>query len=786
LLEKIGKLEANWLRKPFRIKDDCARIPNWPMTSAREVVAPMLISFWNTWRKHLSSSRPSKSCRRSRRLELERLEDRIVPTSASLLVGPNVDITQASGNEAESTISINPTNPNNLFECDTLSDVGHYSTDGGATWKVSDLSAFPSHAGIGADVQTTWDSFGNLFLTQFGTAARDIVVGRSSDGGATFKDVRTIVTTSSDQPSIAFGPSGAAGIPEAVWISVNTGANNDIVAAGAPVMGFDNVGAFSAPVALTGSSPGDFGSIAVGPDGQVMVNYQNLTTTDGPDTILANLDPDGLGPNPFGSAFAITNTNVGGHAPIPAQPGRTIDAEGNLAWDRSGGPHNGRVYLVYVDRPSTSSDNTNIFVRYSDDNGATWSAPVAVDPIGNGKSQLQPAIAVDQTTGNVAVTWYDTRNSGPANNTTQVFGSVSLDGGATWLPAVQISTGTSNASAVDESPPSPFDYGDYDLMDFSHNVFYRSWADNSNSTGNNPDGTGALDIYTAEVRVETISVVLTSATEGVPLNNVPVATFFDDSGVPLTSYSATLDWGDGTVTSGQVIATSTPNVFDILGSHTYLEEGNYTLTVSVNNGKATIGPASGIVTVADAPLSGFSQAITGSTGSFVNNALVAVFSDSDSNLELPSNYTASIQWFEGNGLSFSSTGTISNLFNNTFAVDGSTPFSFPGGGLFTVRVVIQDVGGASVTVDSVINVANKPAIPLLFVPQSLTDTGPVTVQFVSMEDALTNLLSAERLFFIAFNFGTTREKQGAFGNLVNAFFAYEAAITAYDLQLPGA
>jgi hypothetical protein len=46
-----------------------------------------------------------------------------------------------------------------------------------------------------------------------------------------------------------------------------------------------------------------------------------------------------------------------------------------------------------------------------------------------------------------------------------------------------------------------FDFGDYDKMDFANGVFYRTWADNSNSTGDNPDGTNALDIYTAAVTV---------------------------------------------------------------------------------------------------------------------------------------------------------------------------------------------------------------------------------------------------------------------------------------------
>jgi methionine-rich copper-binding protein CopC len=61
-----------------------------------------------------------------------------------------------------------------------------------------------------------------------------------------------------------------------------------------------------------------------------------------------------------------------------------------------------------------------------------------------------------------------------------------------------------------------FDFGDYDKMDFANGVFYRSWADNSNSTGDNPDGTNALDIYTAAVSVGSPAgpVVLNSTPRG--------------------------------------------------------------------------------------------------------------------------------------------------------------------------------------------------------------------------------------------------------------------------------
>ena len=431
--------------------------------------------------------------------------------SLSVSVGANVNITKDSQNEAETTISVNPTNPLNLWESDTVSGTAHYSLNGGKTWFSSDLSALPTSDG---DVQSAWDQFGNLFITRFGTND-DIEFAMSTDGGKTFTDAQSVGAAGSDQPSIAVGPSGTSA-PGSVWISF-ADPNFNIIAVGAPVSGLGIVGAFGTPeTAPDPDSAGDFGNIAVGPKGQVMVTYQNNGSGNGPDTIKVNLDPDGLGPAGFGAAVLPTSTNVGGFSPIPPQPDRTIDAEANLAYDRSGGPHDGRVYLVYVDRPSTSSPETSIYVRYSDNNGATWSGPVLVndDAVGDGKSKFMPAIAVDQTTGNVAVTWLDARNSGPADDTVQAYGSVSSDGGVSWLSNFKISQGSSNGlvAAVNSFP---FNFGDYDQMAFTNGVLYRTWSDNSNSTGDNPAGSlNAFDTYTAEVTVSSTSGGASSGTPG--------------------------------------------------------------------------------------------------------------------------------------------------------------------------------------------------------------------------------------------------------------------------------
>jgi hypothetical protein len=429
---------------------------------------------------------------------------------AALTVATNVNISMQLGDNAEQTIAINPQNPLNLFADDTWSVVGRYTLDGGLTWSSSDVSALGTSDG---DVSSAFDDFGNLFLVQFSSAsALQVVVGLSTNGGASFDLLYETTTRKNDQPTIVTGPSSTPG-QGSVWISY-TDRNNKLEVQGAAVTGLGSVGAFSAAQSPPDSTNGDFGDIVVGPSGQVLVVYQNENTREGPDTIQMNLNANGLGGS-FGPQSSPTATQVGSFSTIPAQPIRKIDAEAGLAWDRSGGPFQGRVYLMYTDRPNTTSYDTDIFVRYSDDSGKNWSAPVRVndDPVGNGKSQFLARIALDQTTGYIAVSFYDCRNS-ESNNTTEFWAAVSTNGGVSFLPNVKVSAGVSSALATGQLG-SKFDYGDYSGLTFFGGVFYPCWADNSNSTGDNPDGAmNYFDIYTARVTVNTPVVMVNPRSSG--------------------------------------------------------------------------------------------------------------------------------------------------------------------------------------------------------------------------------------------------------------------------------
>jgi hypothetical protein len=239
-----------------------------------------------------------------------------------------------------------------------------------------------------------------------------------------------------------------------------------------------------------------------------MVIYQDHTSGQGGTNIYTALDPDGLGPAGFGNPRLLAESRVGGFDYIPAQPNRSVDAEANLAWDRSGGAHTGRVYAVWTQEVKNESDDMNVMLQHSDDNGATWSSPARLNDDDTVNSQYNPAIALDQSSGAVAVSWYDCRKDlgqggsgdtdGIPNDDFRIWATYSTDGGAHFASNLRVSKGTSNAPDAD----SFFDTGDYTHASFQSGLFYPAWSDNSNSTGTNPDGKlHQLDLFTAKLTI---------------------------------------------------------------------------------------------------------------------------------------------------------------------------------------------------------------------------------------------------------------------------------------------
>jgi len=468
------------------------------------------------WKRNPADS--SKS--RRYRPRIEALERRETPAVA-IGVGANFNISQAAGNQREQSIVVNPTNPNNVvafsnidsIDGDLTADAGifeAFSFDGGQTWAQQLLftdTTSPDEACC--DPQAAFDRFGNLFMTYL-TASGDVALARSNDGGQSFFIQLLTSDTGHDQPSIAVGPGPRPGLGS-VWVSYFSGVVTGstlpphIDTQVAVVAGFGLVGTFKNPVAVPGSElvRANFGDIAIGPRGEAVVTYHSTVGNPaGPSVIFINVDPDGMGPAPWSARRFVTSTNIGFARIIPGTSNNLgIDPEPSVAFDRSRGPNRGRLYLVYTDAPSTTTNDTNIVMRFSNNLGLTWSGPVQVNDVTAG-SQFNPAIAVDQTTGLVGIGWFDTRNDS-AGLRYDFFATISETGGKSFVPNIKVSAASSQASLA-EAPPvaglRALGVGDYNKIDFVAGNLQLIWPDNSPGLLGNPDPL-RMDLVTARVRV---------------------------------------------------------------------------------------------------------------------------------------------------------------------------------------------------------------------------------------------------------------------------------------------
>ena len=339
--------------------------------------------------------------------------------------------------------------------------------------------------------------------------------------------------------------------------------------------------------------------LAVGAGGEVMITFREPAFAPGP-SIYASINPQGLDGS-FGAPVKITDTKVGGGAQlghIPAQP-RGIGDEADLVWDRK----SGRAYLVYTDAATLGDPangdgdpNTHIYLRYSDDNGASWSGPVQVDNDTGDASRFLPALALDPTSGDVAVSWYDTRAT--RGTGAQYFVAVSHDGELTFASNLAVSLGISDPNrAQSPSPAHDFAYGDYSGLAFVGGHLWPAWADNSAALPENPSGS-SFDLASANLAVidvtepGVIKEVPVTATTGVQFTSV-VARFNDfRTDATAGEFTATIDWGDGVVSSGTVSldpalnnSTKLDPVFDVIGTHTFDKPGAYPILVTVTDAR---------------------------------------------------------------------------------------------------------------------------------------------------------------------------------------------------------
>ncbi len=152
----------------------------------------------------------------------------------------------------------------------------------------------------------------------------------------------------------------------------------------------------------------------------------------------------------------------------------------SMAVDRSGGSNNGNIYIVWAQRGvSPAGIDPDVVMSKSTDGGTTWASPVRVndDALNNGKDQILPWVTVDQATGQLIVTFYDSRNV--PNSQAEVFMATSYTGGE---PFTNFAV-SDQAFVLDPISGFSGNYaGDYIGVAAYNDVAYAYWMDER--TGN--------------------------------------------------------------------------------------------------------------------------------------------------------------------------------------------------------------------------------------------------------------------------------------------------------------
>jgi hypothetical protein len=224
----------------------------------------------------------------------------------------------------------------------------------------------------------------------------------------------------------------------------------------------------------------------------------------------------------------------------------------------------------------------------------------------------------------------------------------------------------------------------------------------TNSDGSTATATFGVTFTDRQLTNLATGTLPTGKQEGAAIGPITgIATFTDpDSAESVSDYTATINWGDGTTSLGTVVLVSGTNYRVDAPSHTYLEEGKYTVNVTLkHDALPSVKTPSKTITIADAPLTGYSKSLSATHGVPLTNVVVASFTDADPGGAV-SDYTATINWGDGSGVT--SGKIVYNSSTGRFDVQGSHTYAMKR--TYTITVTITDSGGSKLTVTDTITV----------------------------------------------------------------------------------
>ena len=419
--------------------------------------------------------------------------------NSSLSAGANVDVSNECGPQSETYIAINPLNSKVLAggsnEIFRLPMRGYFSSNNGTSWGGVDLPLPPAIGtnGIdfGSDPSLVFDTQGNAFYSYIivffsngnGINGTEMAVAKSTDGGKTWPSVNFFGFSSgsnhfNDKPMITADANSGSRFRDNLYLAWDSASGGSTAGGIRVATSTDHGASFTTVRADDPSGPGNAigASPFVGPDGTVYVAWNDFSAN----TIAFARSADGGAtwqrPNIVSTKTALFDLG------IPAEEFRRALVYPSCDADRSSGPHRGRLYCSWMDL--TASGNSDIFLAFSDDKGNTWSHPAPVtDQLSFPVDRFNQWMAVDPVTGDVNVSFYDTRNDSTGFRfQTDTFFSQSTNGGQSFAPNLRVSTASSNEHDCNGLfPCNAIDYGnqqgDYEGLASFGGVSHPIWTD---------------------------------------------------------------------------------------------------------------------------------------------------------------------------------------------------------------------------------------------------------------------------------------------------------------------
>jgi Secretion system C-terminal sorting domain len=407
----------------------------------------------------------------------------------------DVQIFPSANSQHEVHISINKTQPNNLIvSANTLIGntvtQGHYvSSNSGITWRGSDR--MPNNQRGAGDPSTSFDASGRAYISTMATNAQNQVDGyflqfSDNQGVAWSNSIRgtgpklhfdkEMITTVDEMQNSPFANNFYC-----VWTDFGEGSKVFLNRSTNRAVGFSERIEISARAGIGAN-------VQTGPNGEVYVCWS--------DVVDSRRAPQGIGFSAsFNGGTSFTRTDgitVNGIAvdnkPNPNFGGTRMNDFPAMAVDKSCGAHRGRIYIAYPELETATGTRAVIRVRFSDNQGVTWSNPTTISPATDIQSWF-PWIAIDDLTGMVSVAYYSLNN-----NTTNTFLSFSQDGilwGRVKVSDVGHVTAPVPSPTVNNRPVLSEGYaGDYIGVAAFGGASYAAWAD---------DRTGVWQIFVSRV-----------------------------------------------------------------------------------------------------------------------------------------------------------------------------------------------------------------------------------------------------------------------------------------------